>query len=141
MGSKQLMSTVLLIANVVAGAVVLSVTQAWAAGPSPHRAFRYLVAGLVSTTAFTIAMLSLIGFRGEVPPAHRNVGWSALGLAAVTTVVIFAVGNRRRTTSHVPDGALWQRTWACLPANIGLVAALGGVDMLVLSMVFLGNIH
>ena len=135
------MSTVVLIANVVAGAVVLSVTQAWAAGPSRHRAFRYFLAGLVSTTGLAIAMLFLIGFRGEVPPTHRNVAWAALGLAAVTTVVIFAVGNQRRTTSHVPDGALWQRTWACLPVNIGLVAALGGVDMLVLSIVFLGNIH
>jgi len=136
------MSTlIVLIVNVVAGAVVLSVTQAWAAAPSPHRAFRYVLAVLVSTTGLTLAMLFLIGFRGEVPPAHRNVAWSALGLAAVTTVVVFAVGNRRRTTSHVPDGALWQRTWACLPANIGLVAALGGVDMFILFMVFLGNIH
>jgi hypothetical protein len=86
-------------------------------------------------------MLFLIGLRGEVPPSHRNVAWSALGLAAVTTVVVFAIGNRRRATSQVPDGALWQRTWACLPANIGLVAAFGGVDMLILSLVFLGNIH
>jgi hypothetical protein len=86
-------------------------------------------------------MLFLIGFLGEVPPAHRNVPWSALGLAAVTTVVIFAVGNWRRTMSHVPDAALWQRTWGYLPVNIRLVAALGGVDMFVLLLVFLGNIH
>ena len=136
------MSTlVVLIANVVAGAAVLSVTHAWAAGPARHRAFRYSLAVLVSTAALTLAMLFLIGLLGVVPPAHRNVAWSALALAAVTTAVVFAVGNRRRTTSHVPDGALWQRTWACLPANIGLVAALGVINMFILGMVFLGNIH
>src|SRR5262245_43868976 len=136
------MSTlVVLIASVVAGATVLSVTQAWAAGPSRHRVFRYFLAALVSTTALTFAMLFSIGFGGEVPPAHRNVAWSALGLASVTTAVIFAVGNRRRTTPNTPDGTLWQRTWAGLPANIGLVAALGSVDVFILLMVFLGNIH
>jgi uncharacterized BrkB/YihY/UPF0761 family membrane protein len=94
-----MMSTlVVLIANIVTGAAVLSVTEAWAAGPSRHRAFRYFLAVLVSTTALTLAMLFLIGFRGEVPPAHRNVAWSALGLAAVTTAVVFAVGNRRSGT-------------------------------------------
>jgi hypothetical protein len=137
------MSTfVMFIANVVAGSAVLSVTQAWAAaGPSQYRVFRYSLAVVVSTTALTLAMLFLIGFRRELPSAHRNVAWSALGLAAVTTVIVFAFGNRRRTTSNVPDGALWQRTWAHLPANIGLIAALGGVDMVILFIVFLGNIH
>ncbi len=86
-------------------------------------------------------MLFPMGLLGEVPPVHQNVAWSALALAAVTTAVVFAVGNRRRTTSPVPDGALWQRTWACLPANIGLVAALGVINMFILGMVFLGNIH
>lgn len=136
------MSTLfVLIANVVAGATVLSVTHAWAAGPARHRALRYFLAVLVSTTALTLAMLFPMGLLTEVPPAHQNVAWSALALAAVTTAVVFAVGNRRRTTSPVPDRALWQRTWACLPANIGLVAALGVIDMFILGMVFLGNIH
>jgi hypothetical protein len=141
--SEQQMSTlVVLIAGVVAAAAVLSVTQASAAGPSRHRAFRYTLAALVSTTALTLTMLFLSGFRGEIPaPPHRNVAWSALGLAALTTAVVFAVGNRRRSTSHAPDGALWQRTWACLPANIWLVAGLGVVDMFILTLVFLGNIH
>ena len=92
-------------------------------------------------TALTLAMLFPMGLLGKVPPVHQNVAWSALALAAVTTAVVFAVGNRRRTTSPVPDGALWQRTWACLPANIGLVAALGVIDMFIVGMVFLGNIH
>jgi uncharacterized BrkB/YihY/UPF0761 family membrane protein len=100
-GSKQHMSTlVVVIAIVVSGAIVLSVTQAWAAGPSQHGTFRYVLAVVVSTTTLTLAMLFLIGFRGEVPPAHQNVAWSALGLATVTTVVVFEVGNLRRTTSH-----------------------------------------
>ena len=136
------MSTfVVLIANVVAGAAVLSVTHAWAAGPARHRAFRYFLAVLVSTTALTLAMLFPMGLLGQVPPVHRNVAWSALALAAVTTAVVFAVGNRRRTTSYAADGALWQRMWTCLPANIWLVAALGVIDMFILGMVFLGNIH
>lgn len=142
MGSKQHMSTlVVVIAIVVSGAIVLSVTQAWATGPSQHGTFRYVLAVVVSTTTLTLAMLFLIGFRGEVPPAHQNVAWSALGLATVTTVVVFEVGNRRRTASHRRDDALWQRTRARLPSNIGLVAALGSVDMFILFMVFLGNIH
>ena len=48
-------------------------------------------------TALTLAMLFPMGLLGKVPPVHQNVAWSALALAAVTTAVVFAVGNRRRT--------------------------------------------
>jgi hypothetical protein len=129
------------IASIAVASVVLSVTQAWAGGALRHRASRCTLAGIVSTTTLTLLMLFLIGFHGELPSAHQNVAWSAIGLAVLTTAVVFTLGNRRRPITHVPDSALLQRTWAFLPANIALVAALGAVDMFILSLVFLRNIH
>jgi hypothetical protein len=51
-------------------------------------------------------MLFLVGFRDEIPPAHQNVAWCALGLAVLTTAVVFKLGNGRRTITDVPGSTL-----------------------------------
>ena len=133
--------SLVIVTSLLAAAALLSVAQAWAAAPSRYGALRHVSAVLVTTPAVTLSLLLAMGFHKEIPEAHRNVFWSAVALGPLTTVAVFVLGSRLHRTLYTPYSTLSQRTGACLPTTIGLVAVVGFADLFILAWVFMGNIH
>jgi hypothetical protein len=124
----------------ILGAAALSITHAWAAASSPNR-LRYVLAWGICTVALALPVFIALGFPGGFAFAHSNVGWTAIPLAALTAAAAIGFARRRRPAATLHGLAFPSRVRRLLPVHFAAVIILGAVDILILCVVFLGNIH
>ena len=125
----------------LASATVLSFAQAWVLASTRWLAWRYVVAGFAVTAFLVAPILFVLGFPGEIAPAHRNVAWTGVVLSAAVTVAVFNIAARLRLLSAAQNAGLLSRAWALFPTHVGLLAVFWTLEFIILSFVFLGNIH
>lgn len=125
----------------LACATILSLAQAWVLASTRWLAWRYIVAGFAGTALLVAPILVFLGFPDTVSPAHRNVAWIGIVLSAAVTVAVFRTAARLRLLSAAHNVGLLSRAWALFPIHVGLLAVFGAMEFIILSFVFIGNIH
>ena len=125
----------------LASATILSLAQAWVLASTRGLAWRYVVAGFAGTALLVAPILFFLGFPGPVSPAHRNVAWTGVVFSAAMTVAVFRIAARLRLLSAAQNVGLLSGAWALFPTHVGLLAVFGTMELIILSFVFIGNIH
>lgn len=125
----------------ILGAAALSITHAWAAAPFPPNRLRYVLAWGICTVALALPVFIALGFPGGFAFAHSNVGWTAIPLAALTAAAAIGFARRRWPAATLHGLAFPSRVRRLLPVHFAAIIILGAVDILILGVVFLGNIH
>lgn len=120
------------------GAVVLSVAQAWAM-VAPTKRSRYLFVWALGTSVLAFPIVFSVWYGDAA--AHYNVAWTAIVLSALTTAAALTVAAALGSSWAVHIPALWQRAQRLFPIHFGVLVVLGAVSMLLLMLVFVGNIH
>ena len=124
----------------IGGAVALSVGQAWAEFTRGWKPARYAVVWTVCTAALALPVLMFLGFPGEVASSHTNVARTAILLSALTTSAALGYA-RRRWSSSLQSPAFRGRVTHLFPIHLSVIVVLGLADLLILGVMFLGNIH
>jgi hypothetical protein len=78
---------------------------------------------------------------GRVTDAHDNVLWVALALGAASSIASFSVAERTSRMALATATRWRQRVRALWPMHFGVLAVAGTMSLLVLLLVFAGNIH
>jgi hypothetical protein len=137
-------------------AVALSVAHAWAeaahpSNPKGHvvgaRAIdarmvsRYMFAWAVCTVALALPVLIVLDFPEGFASPHANVGQTAIALAALTAAAAIGIARRQRPPAPLQSLGFRERATDLFPIHLAVVIILGAVGILILCVVFLGNIH
>ena len=124
----------------ILGAAALSVGHAWAESTPGWKRVRYVLAWVGCTVGLTFPVFIALGYPGKFASAHSNVGWTALPLSALTTAA--ALGFTRRQWSWAARSpGFFRRVTRLFPIHLAVLAVFGAVDLVILSLIFLGNIH
>ena len=135
-----LVALAVLCAYPLVGAAALSVGQAWAEFTPGWKPARYAVVWTVCVVALALPVFIFLGFPGEVASSHTNVGRTAILLSALTTSAALGYA-RRRWSSSLQSPAFRVRLTHLFPIHLSVIVVLGLADLLILGVIFLGNIH
>ena len=135
-----LVALAILCAYPLLGAAALSVGEAWAELTPGWKPARYAIVWTLCTTALVLPVFLFLGFPGELASSHTNVAWAGIALSALT--ISAALGYARRwwpsSMETLSFRALATRLFAI---HLAVLVVVGAADLLILGMIFLGNIH